>query len=237
MKTISTIFILFIAFLGYSQDFLDGANTFSSKKTVFMTLKDGTEVTGTMASIGRKKGLIKDITLEDSLGRETEYLPEHISKMYIAPSGTDKFLRGYNDAFDLSKLEEDQSLNKEHIKNGYVLFESNEVMIKKEKKVLLLQLVNPGFCSEIRVYYDPYAAETASASFGGFKLAGGDAKSYYVKKGDGVAFKLEKKNYEDEMKNLYGDVANYKNVIMHEDDIRWFDFPKHIVKYTKAKTK
>jgi hypothetical protein len=237
MKSLLTFLFTFTFISLYAQDFLDGAKTFSNKKPIYITLKDGSEVVGTLSSIGRKKGLIKDITIEDSLGKETEYLPEKILKMYIAPSGADKFLQGYNDAFDLTKLEEDQSLNKAHIKNGYVLFESNEVMINDEKKTLLLQLLNPGFCSEIRVYFDPYAAETASAGIGGFKIAGGDAKSYYVKKGDAVAFKLQKKNYEDELKNLYGDVTNYKKVIMHEDDIRWFDFPKHIVKYTKAKSK
>ncbi len=47
-----------------------------------------------------------------------------------------------------------------------------------------MQLVNPRFSKVISVYSDPFAKETSSIGIGGLKLAGGIAKSYYLKKGE-----------------------------------------------------
>ncbi|MFN8339716.1 MAG: hypothetical protein U0T36_11935 [Saprospiraceae bacterium] len=80
------------------------------------------------------------------------------------------------------KWDDDHSAHAQHIKDGYVYFETTDVWIKKKKMTLLLQILNPGFARNIKVFFDPYAGETASFGFGGIKVAGGDAKSYYVKK-------------------------------------------------------
>ena len=97
--------------------------------------------------------------------------------------------------------------------------------------ILLLQILNPGFARNIKVFFDPYAGETASFGFGGIKVAGGDAKSYYVKKGEEVAFKLQSKNYEEEYKHLYGDCATFFDANVKKFD--WSDLAKNIFDYTK----
>ena len=66
--------------------------------------------------------------------------------------------------------------------------------VKKKKKVLLMQLLNPHFGAKVKVYHDPFANSTASVGVGGFTVAGGDEKSYYVQFGEDTAFKLEKKH-------------------------------------------
>jgi hypothetical protein len=216
-----------------AQDFLDGNHTFSSSKESYLTLKNGTELVGYIDDIDRSKGLIKEITIKDSDGNKKIYLPDSIDHMYIAPSKWDKFSTGSKKMNDFSSWDKDKKLNAAHIKEGYALFESTEVMIKNEKKVLLLQLINPAYASKIRVYFDPRAKESASMGMGGLSLSGGEAKSYYVKKGTGVAFKLEKKNYEEEEKNLYGDCSNYMSVLTKEKELDWSDLSKHIYNYTE----
>jgi hypothetical protein len=216
----------------FGQEFLDGNHTFSSKKESYLTLKDGTEVTGFIDDIDRKKGLIEEITIKNKDGKKLKYTPDQIDHMYICPSGFDKFASGYSKLYDATKWEDDKSLNQQHLKAGYSLFESSEVMIKKSKKILLMQLLNPAYSSKIRVYFDPFASETSSVGIGGFTVAGGDAKSYYVKKGNNVAFKLEKKNYEEEEKNMYGDCDNYISKITEKGKMKWTDLNKHIFSYT-----
>ena len=213
-----------------AQDFLDGAFTFSSKKESYITLADGKELTGFIDDIDRKKGLIEEITIIDLNKKKIKLKPEEVKHMYIVPSGFDKLSSGMNNMYDATKWNEDKSAHAEHIKAGYVFFETTEVMVKKKKLTLLLQLLNPGFANKIKVFFDPYAGETASFGFGGIKLAGGDAKSYYFKKGDNVAYKMEKKNYDDELENLYGDCPSFKKGF--EKKMGWSMVEKHIFYYS-----
>jgi hypothetical protein len=205
IKFFALSFLLFTSLTSFGQDFLDGAFSFSSKKESYITLNDGKEIVGFIDDIDRKKGLIEEITIKDMDKKKIKLKPEEVKHMYIAPSGWDKLSKGANLMNDATKWDDDKSAHAEHIKSGYVFFETTEVMIKKEKMTLLLQLVNPGFARGIKVYFDPRASESASVGIGGITVAGGGAKSYYFKKGDGVAYKMEKKNYDDEFANLYGD--------------------------------
>lgn len=215
-----------------AQDFLKGYDSFSSKADSYIYMNDGTEVVGKVKGIKRKKGLIEYVKLKVD-GETQKLLASDVSHMYLKPSGLEKFSRGLEDAFDMTELEKDRTINEGFVKEGYVLFETVKVMIKKTERTLLMQLVNPGFSNNIRVYYDPFASETMGASVGGMKLAGGDAKSYYVKAGDKMAFKLKKKNYEDELKSLYGDCSVADGF---DGKMKWTSFAKHIVHYsTKCK--
>ncbi len=233
MKKILLIaFFVAIHFTVFSQAFLDGNFDFSTSKESYITLKDSSEVVGFIDKIERKKGLIKQITLKDAKGVKTSYSPDQIDHMYIAPSKWDKFSNGNSKMNDFSKWDKDMKLNKAHIKAGYALFESSEVIINDEKLVLLMQLLNPAYASKIRVYFDPRASESPSFGMGGLSMTGGDAKSYYVKKGDAVAFKLAKKNYKDELKNLYGDCSGYETILTEDDKLHWSDLSIHIFNYT-----
>ena len=226
MKYFFSLVLLFVSICHNAQDFLDGNFNFSSSKISYLTLADGTEVRGYIEDIDRKKGLIKKIVIKDSLGKEMEYLPEQIHHMYIAPSKWDKFAKGLDKMNDFTQWDKDKKVNLAHIKEGYALFEYSEVMIKKEKMSLLLQLINPGYSQKIRVYFDPQARESASVGIGGFNVAGGEAKSYYVKVGNEVAFKLEKKHYEEKFESLFGKCeAIYK---AFPEEIDWYDFSKHV---------
>ena len=215
-----------------AQDFLDGASTFSSSKESYFTLMDGTEITAFIADIDRKKGLIEEITIKDADKKKRVLKPAEIKHMYLPPSGWDKLARADRMMGDITKWDDDKSAHATHIKDGYVYFETTEVMIKKNKMTLLLQLVNPGFGSKIKVFFDPYASESASFGVGGFTVAGGDAKSYYVKKGDEVAFKLQKKNYKEEWEHLYSDCPKLKEE--YSKDLGWGEFERHVYFYENS---
>lgn len=235
MKNIIILFVLaFSANSISAQDFLQGADRFSSKKESYLTLKDGTEVTGFIKDIDRKKGLIEEIKLKVN-GKKVKYKPEDIDFMYLMPSGFDKFTKAYDGAFDITELEKDRTLNQrtlnqDLIEKGYVYFETVDVKIKKKTRTLLMQLINPGYDSKIRVYHDPFASESTSLGFGGIKVAGGDKKSYYVKVGDGIAYKLKSKHYKKQWKTIFEECSGIEKAF--EGKMKWKKFSEHIYHYT-----
>lgn len=220
------ILLVFASKILYSQDFLDGSFSFSSDKASYITLNDGKEIVGLIDDIDRKKGLIEEITIIDAEKKKVKLKPEEVKHMYIPPSGFDKLGRLNKTITNSEKWDDDHSAHAQHIKDGYVYFETTDVWIKKKKMTLLLQILNPGFARNIKVFFDPYAGETASFGFGGIKVAGGDAKSYYVKKGDDVAFRLHKKNYEEEFDKLFNDCPELKKHFTK--DMEWESLEKHV---------
>jgi hypothetical protein len=228
VKTAMLFCALFaISFSLSAQAFLPPFEGFSMKKTTYVTMKDGTEMEGNMKNMKRKKGLISQVWLK--VDGEVNKIPaEDIANMYVPASGLEKFAVSMEQASD-SRTWKSDGIEQERLKEGYAYYEFSEVLHKKETRKLLLQLLNPGFANGIRVYHDPFATETASAGFGGIQVAGGDAKSYYVKKGDEKAFRLKKKDYEEAFAKLFGDCESVLNSI--EKGPRWVDFPVHAYEY------
>ncbi len=93
------------------------------------------------------------------------------------------------------------------------------------KREALLQLVNPGFDSQIRVYDDPFAAETMGVGFGGMQLTGGMDKSFYVK-AKGTIIRLKKKNYDEMFRPLFDSCPAV--MTKYGKNFAWRDFCYHV---------
>jgi len=213
---------LFAALSISAQDFASPSFSFSHKKTSYLTMNDGTVLEGTIKDLDYKKGLIEEVKISVD-GKKMKLEPTDIKFMYLPPSGFDKFSNAIDKMYDAQRWDEDLDANK--LKEGYVYFETVEVMVKKKKRTLLMQLLNPSTATGIRVYHDPYAKETMSAGVAGIKVAGGLAKSYYVKSGDAVAYRLFKKTYNDQYKELYGGCDAVMNA---EDAMKWSALQDHV---------
>lgn len=213
-----------------AQEFLTPSNTFSHEKMAYLTLSDGTEIEGTIDDIDRKKGLIKLIKVIDSEGKKHELQPEMVSHMYLPPSGLDNVQKAGSFVSDAQRWN-DQKLNQDLFSKGYAYFESGEVKIKKDTQILLMQLLNPSFSRMIKVYYDPFANQTAGLGVGGLNLTGGIAKSYFVRKTGGEMIKLEKKNYEKEFNSLY---EKCPSLVEKYPDGKWRDLAMHIVEFSNC---
>lgn len=198
---------------------------------MYVTLTDGTELEGYLAKFKYEKGLIEELKLEDSLGKKTKISPDEIAFFYVMPSGLDNLSRKMDFATDAQKWN-NPDINTDIINKGYIYFETSEVIIKKNKtEVLLMQLLNPEFSKSIKVYNDPKAKQSASFAPGGVTVAGGDAKSYYIKKGNEPAVKVEKKTYEGSFPELFG---NCESVISKfGSEVKWGQITEHTVLYTQ----
>ncbi len=226
---LTLVVILCAIYTSSAQEFATPATDFSISKPMYVTLKDGKEIEGKLKYLKYKKGLIQELVIVDSTGTKSKLMPENIEHMYLMPSGFDKLKRLSDFASDATKWGK-SNISADVINKGYVYFEQAVVELKNGKQInVLMQLLNPTFCSKVKVFHDPYAGETASAGFAGVKLAGGVAKSYYVKKYDEVAFKALKKDYDEQFVELYSDCETVNS--KYSSDISWYQFKEHIIEY------
>jgi transcriptional antiterminator Rof (Rho-off) len=65
-----------------AQDLVSPTFTYSHKKTSYITLKDGSEITGTIKDLDRKKGLIEEIKIVNEAGKKLKLIPEYVASMY-----------------------------------------------------------------------------------------------------------------------------------------------------------
>ena len=231
-KNASLLTILFLFYIGIrAQQLLTPSIGFSHKKTSYITLIDGTEITGSIKDIDRKKGLIEFIKIKDGAGKKHKLKPEQIKFMYLTPSGLDKYNKLTSFIYDAQKWT-DQKLDQDFLNKGYVYFELADVKIKKKNRKFLMQLLNPSFSKYIKVYDDPLAKETMSFGVGSFDLIGGNAKSYYVSKGGSPAFRLKKKNYKKEFIPLWNSCDEVINGFPNQ---KWNDLVMHIITFSECK--
>lgn len=224
-----------ISFTASAQKFLPAFGGFSHKKTSYIHMENGKVIKGTIKDLDWKKGLIKEIKLKDMNDEKIKIKPDDINHMYLPPNGWSKMANTFsflNDATQWDNTDLDQDI----ISKGLAYLEKSEVRIKKKTFTLMLQMLNPSFSSQFKVYQDPITNETASASIGGIKVAGGAPKSYFVKKkGEKVAFELKKKDYDEVFKSLFGDCKEVMK--KYGDKPRWLEFETHIYEYTQCMKK
>ena len=229
MKNFCTAVIvtmLMIPSLVSAQRFQDPAYSFSGKKTSYITKTDGTELQCTIKKLKFEKGLIEEMKIVDLNGDKIKIKPEDIDHMYLPPSGISKVTKFDNFLTDATMWNDE--LDSDMFNLGYVYFEQSKVKIKKKTETLMVQLLNPDFSSKIKVYDDPLSKETGSVGIAGVKVAGGLAKSYYVKTDD-VAVRLKKKEYDDEFPLYFKSCDKIIKQYAKKPD--WADFVDHIFTY------
>lgn len=130
--------------------------------------------------------------------------------MFMAPSGLEKLTQQFdffNHATKWSKSAATKYLN-----IGYIMNTNQMISLKNKKKEteFLMQVVNPKSSRHIEVFSDPWAKRKRSMGIDGMKLAGGIAKSYYIKKGGEKVLWLTKKDFNKHFKVLFMDNDKFK---------------------------
>ncbi|MBR9920733.1 MAG: hypothetical protein GYB31_07815 [Bacteroidetes bacterium] len=224
-------FCLFAIAQASAQYFVPPVETYSHKKTSYVYLEDGTEVIGTIKDLDRKKGQLEEVKLLDQEDKKVKYSGDEISYMYLPPSGFDKFAKATDFLNDATQWQT-TDLDADILGKEYVYLEKTDVRVKKKTFTLMMQVVNPTFCGVLRVYHDPLAKETMSVGVAGITLAGGLDKSYYLRKtDDSVAFKVEKKTYDEQFKMIFSDCPDL--IAKYGDDPKWEDFATHVWEYSE----
>ncbi|MCM5661573.1 hypothetical protein [Galbibacter mesophilus] len=208
-------------------------NSYSGNKLSIVKLGDGTVIEGYKKDVDRKKGQIYYIKIKDSVsGKKHRIDSEDIDEMYLYPGGLEK-LGKISRFLEDTRQWESRKLDGDIISQGYIYFKKHTVSLKNKKKHkdYLMQLVNPTFSDKIEVYGDPNAKRTTSIGIGGFNVAGGLDKSYYVKKGDDI-FWLNKKDFKEAYDSLFADSEAFK-LKYPKNKIEWKNLGTYIFEYTK----
>jgi len=116
---------------------------------------------------------------------------------------------------------------------GYYYFEKAPTRVKKKSFDTMNQLLNPYTSKYIKIFPDYRAKETASIGFAGVKIAGGIAKSYYIRFGDKVAYRIKKSDYKDQFGIIFSDCPEL--IKKYGNKAKWADLAKHIMEYTEIK--
>jgi len=231
MKTLRTFILLAVvccfSIQTFAQKFIISTYRFSGKKVSYVTLQDGTKLEGKVDKLYRKKGQIQAIKLKMANGKKKKIEAEKIKCMYLKPSGFDQYLKANAFLRDATQWK-DNDLEKDIIKQGYIYMEQTKVKIKRKTRTLIMQVVNPSFCGKIRVFDDPFARQTTGLGVAGIQVTGGKKKSYYVKKRDGVAYRIKKKNYKKEFPILFEDCEAVKKKY---PKAQWSDLVHHVFGY------
>ena len=236
--------ILFIAagFVSFAQEenlkerekqaaFTPTSMTYAKKEISYLTLKNGDKLEGYVKGMGWKKGQIKEIVFEVSGEKKRKIPASEIAEFYTLPSKFGQLSKMNNYFSDATKWgNQDVS---EVVNKGYTCYTVQMVSLKnkKEEQEFLMQLVNPRFSKIISVYSDPWARETASIGVGSLKLAGGIAKSYYLKKGDKMIW-ITKGNFMDYFEDLFYDNEQFKAKYA-DREIKWSLLGVYILDYTE----
>ncbi|MBC6998178.1 hypothetical protein [Cytophaga sp. FL35] len=205
--------------------------SYSRKKPAYVTLKDGTKIEGHIKDVDRKKGQIHRLKIIEDGKKKVEIQATDIADLYMAPSGLeqlDKQANFFNDATKWGKTDASK-----HLSKGYTMYTNQMVSLKNKKKPTeyLMQVVNPKYSQIIQVYTDPFAKQTASIGVGSLKLAGGIAKSYYVKKGEEIVW-LTKSNLDEHFDRLFMDSEEFKSKYEGEK-FKWSLLGVYILDYTE----
>jgi hypothetical protein len=210
-------------------------NTYSPNKISTLILENGKEIKGYRDRVKRKKGQIYFVRLKLENGETVEYDSKDIKEMYLVPGGLEKISKVSRNLTDVRRMS-NRNLDSDLMGQGYIFFKKQKVSLKnkKDEEDYLMQLVNADFSKIIEVYGDPFAGQTTSVGIGGFSVAGGLAKSYYVKKGDKI-FWLQKKNLDEYYDELFGDNKEFVDKYPKKK-IKWRDFSEYVYMYTKFAT-
>jgi hypothetical protein len=224
------IFALLMTGNAFGQAFVESVEPESSQffayKECILKLVSGEEVHGKFYSgVFSGKGFTK-ITIQLENGEKAKYEADQIISMYVKAGELLK-LSMITDAgssiAEMANTDYNDIINRE-----WVIFET-ALTPKKNDTKKLMQLLNAGFDSKIKVFDDP-SAKTGGLAVGGIQVTGGEDKGYLFVKGGEKAIAVKKGSYAKDFVELFGDCPKmleaYKN-----QKIKWDDVALHIFYY------
>ncbi|MBN1198004.1 MAG: hypothetical protein JXA23_01540 [Bacteroidales bacterium] len=212
-----------------AQAFMPSYSPGVGYKQGYVLLSDGSRINGTFLSIFSLENITK-LTIKDSTDTKHKLTGDQIDKVYVKLDGADKFLMASSGSSSIQAMKNVDF--KQIFSADYYIWEHSTDQKKGKDKVL--QLVNPGFDSKIKVFRDPSAGQTAGVSVGGVSLAGGLEKSYYIEKeGTDIAFIVSKGKFKDQFTELFGNCPTLVEALQGKKP-NWEDFPAYVFIYDQS---
>lgn len=232
MKNSLVLLFMLMASISFGQGFVteieeDGLSAlFGNQCTV--ELNNGQERTGKLTSGSLVNGYLNNFTLKLENGEKIKHSPEDVKRLSIKAS---KLAKLTMIAESTSSIKEMTKTNYEDIINReYIIFEP-AIRHNKSEKLRLMQLLNPGFDSKIKVFGDPNPnRQTSGIGVGGIKITGGIDKSYLFVQNEQKAVLVKKGSYDKNFDELYAACPVILQAFAGEK-IKWADLAGHVFAY------
>ena len=233
MKSIYKLMFLSLFSIVYAQSFITPFSSgLPASEDVVIELKSGEEVTGKVSMGMVVFGRLLSITIKDTDGNKRKFkTKEGLMKRIKVKLG--KYAKALlkMDAASKSLVGALTADYAEMDKREWAIYEL-ALRPKKKDKYDMMQLLNPGFDSVIKIYNDPKAKETKG--LGG--LTGGEKKSYLAVVNGGKSMKIEKGKYKykKQFTELYNGCESLMSKYKSKNiKVKWDDFAKHVAQYDK----
>lgn len=227
MKKINLIILISLfSICSYSQSFMPGFSNIGTNKGMVIK-QDGDTIKGTFFLINHPEN-IKKISIKDKDGIKHKFEGAQINKVFIKIN--DLAVLGALDGSSSVKDLNNTDLSKV-TKSEYYIYE--RAITPKKGKTKVMQLVNHGFDSKMKVYRNPTSGETGGLKLGGVKLTGGIEKSYYVvKQGENVAVEIKKGDYKKQYGKIFTTDCAKMSEILDGKKPDWDDISLHVYTYS-----
>jgi len=194
-----------------------------------LKLESGEEIHGKFMGGSYSANGLNKINIKLENGEKAKFIPEQVVSLVIKASKLLKLTMISESNGSVSEF-----LNTDFndiVKRDYVIFET-ALTAKKTDTYRLMQLLNPGFDSKIKVFAEP-SKKTGGLNVGGLQLTGGEARAYLFVKGKEKSIEVKKGSYSKNFQELYGDCPLMISKIQGEK-IRWDDVALHVFAYEQA---
>lgn len=234
MKTLITTLLISLSGVAFAQGFIAALEAddmaLIGGKECTVKLVSGEEVTGKFLAGTLVNGYLSNFNIRSENGEKVKFKPEDVARLSVKASKLAKLAMMTESA---SSIKEMTKTNFDEIANReYIVFET-AMRHNKAGKLRLMQLLNPGFDSQIKVFADPNAKETKGVSISGIQLSGGADKSYLFVKNDEKAVLVKKGSYKKNFDELYGDCPAMLQVFAGEK-VKWNDVAGHVFAYDQV---
>lgn len=234
MKNFILLVFVFLFGNAIGQGFINPLDaddmTFISGKECIVKLASGEEITGKFLNGTMVSGYLSNFNIRLEDGEKAKFKPEDVARLSVK---TSKLAKIAMMAESTSSIKEMTNTNFEEIVNReYIVFET-AMRHNKAGKLRLMQLLNPGFDSQIKVFADPNAKETMGVGIGGMKLTGGADKSYLFVQKEEKAVLVKKGSYKKNFDELYKNCPAILQAFAGEK-LKWNDVAGHVFAYDQA---
>ncbi len=227
MKNILALCLICLVTYHVTGQFIAPVENLPTPADVEITLKDGSEIQGRITSATSVNGTIRSVTVKDAQKNKSKLKAEQIQIMKVRMTELAK-LEAMGEA--TSSLTEMMKADFDEISNREWVIYEQALLPKKKTKYALLQLLNPGFDSRIKVYQNPDANETGETSIGGLALTGGEDTSYLIVKDDAKSSKVKKGSYKKSFPEIFEGCESLQE---YQGKPKFRDFAAHVLLFNK----
>jgi len=231
--TMLALFILANLSVDAQDFFLKEFKSHSKKKITYISMDNGDKFEVNLMKFKFTKGQIDELKFKAiDAKKKVKVKVDDIKSLYVPASALEKIGNALAITGDATRWS-NKEISTDLISKDYYYFEKSPTRVKKKSFDTVNQVLNPYTSKYIKIFPDYRAKKTASFGIAGVKVAGGIEKSYYIRFGDKVAYRIKKGDYKEQFPLIFSDCPELLE--KYSSGANWSDLATHIREYTEFK--